>query len=155
MLRHLSRPLSIVVLAASVYACAAVSPSQAFRASTGEAGSSSGGATSNAATVGGAGGSSPLEPDEGGVLVFPEAPSDGPPIGADAACAAASEQADVTVLPVDIVWMVDNSSSMAPAITQIQQGLNAFAATIEGSGLDYQVIMLSLRGATSPVSVGG
>ncbi len=65
------------------------------------------------------------------------------------------EEAQATALPVDIIWMVDNSSSMQPAIAQIKQGLNSFAALIESKSLDYQVIMLSLRNAQSPVSIGG
>ena len=42
-----------------------------------------------------------------------------------------AEEAQATVLPVDIVWIVDNSSSMQPAIAQIKQGLNAFAGLID------------------------
>ena len=60
-----------------------------------------------------------------------------------------------TPLPVDIIWVVDNSASMEPAIAQIKLGLNAFAALIDAKSLDYQVIMLALRSATSPVMIGG
>lgn len=72
----------------------------------------------------------------------------------DAACASAAVEATVERLPVDIVWMVDNSVSMAPAIEQVNAGLNEFAALIAASGLDYRVIMLSLRGE-GEISVGG
>jgi hypothetical protein len=89
------------------------------------------------------------------VITIPDAASEEPPLAADAACTAAAERAEVTVLPVDIIWMVDNSASLAPAVAQVQAGLNAFATTIDGSGLDYRVIMLSLRGAVSPTTVGG
>lgn len=64
----------------------------------------------------------------------------------DAACAAASASARVERLPVDIIWMVDNSSSMRPAIEEVQRGLNAFASLIAARDLDFRVIMLSLRG---------
>lgn len=83
----------------------------------------------------------------------------GPPTDApivfdpDAGCAMGSSQVDVQRRPVDIIWVVDNSSSMAPAIEQVQTGLNAFAANIAARDLDYRVIMLSLRGrgeVTSP-----
>lgn len=74
----------------------------------------------------------------------------GPPPDArlipDAACASSSATATLERLPVDIIWMVDNSTSMQPAIEQVQMGLNDFAALIETRGLDYRVIMLSLRG---------
>ncbi|MBX3245842.1 MAG: hypothetical protein KF901_01530 [Myxococcales bacterium] len=73
---------------------------------------------------------------------------DGAPIGLDAACAVATEEATVSLRPVDILFMVDNSSSMEPAVREVNQGLNDFAARIAASGLDYRVIMLSLRGAT-------
>ncbi|MAQ16812.1 MAG: hypothetical protein CMN30_18720 [Sandaracinus sp.] len=72
----------------------------------------------------------------------------------DAACATASAEAMVERLPVDIIWVVDNSVSMQPAIDQVTAGLNDFAALIAASGLDYRVIMLSLRGR-GELSVGG
>lgn len=73
-------------------------------------------------------------------------PFDAGTLDPDAACSAASVTAQVERLPVDIIWMVDNSSSMAPAIDQVQAGLNDFAALVAGRDLDYRVIMLSLRG---------
>jgi hypothetical protein len=82
-------------------------------------------------------------------------PPDAPPpdaafpdtnIDASAECAAASVEAVVERLPVDIVWVVDNSSSMAPAIEQVQSGMDAFAERLASSGLDYRLILLSLRG---------
>jgi hypothetical protein len=73
-----------------------------------------------------------------------------PPVDAhldpDAACAAATASASVERLPVDIIWMVDNSSSMETAIVEVQRGLNDFAALVASRELDYRVIMLSLRG---------
>ncbi len=68
------------------------------------------------------------------------------PLDPDAACASQTATATVERLPVDIIWMIDNSSSMAPAIEQVQAGLNDFAALIGSRDLDYRVIMLSLRG---------
>jgi len=67
----------------------------------------------------------------------------------DAACAVASAEADVGLRPVDILWVVDNSTSMEPAIRQVQRGLNDFANRIARSGLDYRVIMLSLQGSSA------
>ena len=64
----------------------------------------------------------------------------------DAACASTVVAATVERLPVDIIWMVDNSVSMEPAITEVNAGLNHFADVIGMSGIDYRVIMLSLRG---------
>lgn len=78
-------------------------------------------------------------------------PLDAPPrdttfLDPDAACAYAMVEAEIERLPVDIVWVVDNSVSMQPAIDQVTAGLDDFAALIASSGIDYRVIVLSLRG---------
>ena len=70
------------------------------------------------------------------------------------ACAAVAVTAKQEKLPVDIIWVVDNSASMQSAIAQVQAGLNDFAALIGTKGLDYKVIMLSLQG-TTPVTGSG
>lgn len=70
------------------------------------------------------------------------------------ACASTAVEAKREPLPVDIVWIVDNSASMAPAVAEVTAGLNAFAALVGTKGLDYRVVMLSLRG-TGPTTVGG
>jgi len=72
----------------------------------------------------------------------------------DAACASAVVEATVERLPVDIIWVVDNSISMEPAITEVNAGLNNFATLIGASGIDYRVIMLALRGS-GRITVGG
>ncbi|HQY62033.1 MAG TPA: hypothetical protein PK141_11605, partial [Polyangiaceae bacterium] len=80
--------------------------------------------------------------------------------GADAdaakfeACASTAVEAKRDPLPVDIVWIVDNSASMAPAVAEVQAGLNAFAAFVGTKGLDYKMVMLSLRG-DGPTTIGG
>lgn len=79
-------------------------------------------------------------PDEDG------GPRDASHLNPDAACASQSATAVVERQPVDIIWMVDNSTSMKPAIDEVQAGLNDFAALIAARDLDYRVIMLSLRG---------
>lgn len=82
-------------------------------------------------------------------------PVDSPGIDPDAACATATAEAKTELLPVDIIWMVDNSASMAPAVAEVKAGLNNFAALIAAKALDYKVIMLSIRSKTSPISVAG
>jgi hypothetical protein len=81
--------------------------------------------------------------------------SSGIQLTSDAACAVAVEQAVVEPRPVDIIWMVDNSVSMRPAVAAVTSGLNAFASLIATRKLDYRVIMLSLKGKASPVRLGG
>lgn len=82
----------------------------------------------------------PPRPDVGPVDAF---------LTADAACESATSQATLTRSPADIIWVVDNSGSMAPAINAIQDGINGFAAQLVASDLDYRIIVLSLRTARS------
>jgi len=93
----------------------------------------------------------------GGDLSDPPAPADlgRAPFDPDAACATATEVARVDKRPVDIIWVIDNSSSMAPAIAAVQAGLNDFAALVDGKQLDYRIIMVSLRSKTNPIVVSG
>ena len=65
----------------------------------------------------------------------------------DAACASATSTATLTRLPADIIWIVDNSTSMMPAIDAVRTGINGFASQLVASSLDYRMIMLSLRSA--------
>lgn len=68
-------------------------------------------------------------------------------------CAATAVAAARERLPVDIIWIVDNSSSMQPAVAEVQAGLNAFATLIASKGIDYKVVMLSKRGS-APITSG-
>ena len=141
-------PFLALAALSSVYACAAGTGGTATTSSSSS--SSSGGPGG-----GGAGASSPgtgNNIDDGG-LSF-DATNEDPVITPDSACATAVEEAQAVALPVDIIWMVDNSASMAPAIDEVTAGLNAFAALIASKNLDYQVVMLALRGK-NPVSIGG
>ena len=92
------------------------------------------------------------EPDSG-PGVFVDAGAKDASFDPDAACAAAKAPAKTTALPVDIVWVVDNSASMAPAVAELSKGINAFAASVGSKGLDYKVIMLTLRSPQSPIVV--
>ncbi len=102
--------------------------------------------------------------DGGGMDAFVPPPVDAGPrdsgplpdrvLDPDAACSSETASAMVERLPVDIVWVVDNSTSMQPAIEQVQAGLNDFAALTGARDLDYRVIVLSLRGR-GITTVGG
>jgi hypothetical protein len=72
--------------------------------------------------------------------------------GGGEVCTGVSSEAEVVALPVDIIWVVDNSNSMQPAIAEVKNGINAFADLISASSLDYKVIVLSHRG-TSDLSI--
>lgn len=150
--------LPLLVLSAFVapWACAASNEgsSSSFSTNTGQSssGSSSGSsASSSSGGEAGSGGGSIFDPDGGFFM-------DGSPGDAmmwDDACAAAASEATVEKLPVDIIWMVDNSSSMAPAVAQVRSGLNAFANLIASKNLDYKVIMLSLRDKATQITHNG
>ncbi|MDP3277187.1 MAG: hypothetical protein Q8Q09_18500 [Deltaproteobacteria bacterium] len=73
------------------------------------------------------------------------------PLEPDAACLSAESVGVVERQPVDIIWVVDNSTSMEPSIREVTNGLNDFARRVGTRGLDYRVVMLSLRSATNPV----
>ena len=66
--------------------------------------------------------------------------------GGEPACTGVSAEATLEALPVDIIWMVDNSSSMEPSVAEVKAGMNNFAALIAATSLDYKVILLSKRG---------
>ncbi|MBX7192435.1 MAG: hypothetical protein K1X94_10265 [Sandaracinaceae bacterium] len=87
-------------------------------------------------------------------LVTPDAPLPDANQDASSECAARSVGALVERLPVDIIWVVDNSSSMAPAIAEVQAGMNAFATRLGESDLDYRLILLSLRGVGETTRAG-
>lgn len=114
-----------------------------------------GGATTTTTTTTAGGASMGTTTGEGGGIDLPDGGPDGPDVTPDSACASSVQEATTTQLPVDIVWMVDNSASMQPAIAEVTAGLNDFAALIAGKNLDYRVIMLSLRSKTSPVVISG
>jgi hypothetical protein len=61
----------------------------------------------------------------------------------DGVCVAIEATAASTVLPVDIIWIVDNSLSMQEEVELISANINAFASFIGGSGIDYRVVMIA------------
>jgi hypothetical protein len=69
-------------------------------------------------------------------------------------CAALTQTPEQLRSPVDIIIVIDNSSSMAGEIEQVQERINEdFARIIEESGVDYRVIMVSRYGDVD-ISVG-
>jgi hypothetical protein len=63
--------------------------------------------------------------------------------GVEKECAQTNATATLRKRPVDIVFIIDNSSSMDGEIRAVQNSINAdFAKIIGESGIDYRVIML-------------
>jgi hypothetical protein len=58
-------------------------------------------------------------------------------------CASVSEAADVAPVPVDIIFIVDNSGSMTEEAEFVRTQMNGFSAQIELSGIDYHVVLIS------------
>lgn len=118
---------------------------------TGGSGGSSAGSGGSGGVAGSAGNAG--NSGSGGNLF--EGGIDGGGFDPDAACAQAQTAGKVEKKPVDIIWMVDNSESMRPAIEELTQGLNNFAALVSAKDdLDYRIIMLSLR-ADGETQMGG
>ena len=92
---------------------------------------------------------------DGDAFWFTDVDTDQNTFDPDAACALTRAEVETYLLPVDIIWVVDNSVSMKPAIDELTKGLNSFADLIAGTSLDYRVIMLALRSKTSPVTISG
>jgi hypothetical protein len=62
---------------------------------------------------------------------------------ADAACAAVTQEAEITKQPADIIWALDNSGSMTTEAQAVQNNMNIFAQQIIASGIDVHVVILS------------
>lgn len=60
-----------------------------------------------------------------------------------AGCAATSVAADFVTRPSDIIWVVDQSGSMDQETAHVQEKINDFAAIIDGSAIDYRVVMIA------------
>jgi hypothetical protein len=66
----------------------------------------------------------------------------------DASCASVKAEASLTKKPVDIIFVIDNSGSMADEALAVNNNINSnFAGIIDKSGLDYRVIMVARHGA--------
>ncbi len=72
------------------------------------------------------------------------APGTEPPDPSDPeGCAAVSETAEGSLLPVDIIFAIDNSGSMGDDILETAWQLNVFSLQLAQSGVDARVAMVS------------
>jgi hypothetical protein len=124
---------SLLATVAVFAACSATEDPNEFQTSSGTpTGSGAAGASGGA---GGATGTGGLDLDAGHDA----------DLTPDAACASVTDEAELTVRPIDIVFIVDNSGSMFDDIAAVQSNINDnFAAIIAAAGVDFRVIMLSL-----------
>jgi hypothetical protein len=107
----------------------------------------------------------PIAPDDGAggtgfvpPLELPVDPDIGQPSGSDE-CVTTTSEAALVKDPVDIVLLVDNSSSMANEIDAVERNINEnFAQILEDGAVDYRVIVISrhrTRGRTPDDDVAG
>lgn len=95
----------------------------------------------NAAGMGGVGGAGGLAGVD-----FPPASGIGGVGGAPPSneeCAATAAEAVVGREPADIVWLVDNSCSMAVEAVAVQTNMNRFAQKLVDSGIDVHLVLIS------------
>jgi hypothetical protein len=100
----------------------------------GAAAASSGGMGGGVAGAGGLAGIDIPPPSSGGMGGAP------PP---NEECAATAAEAEVGREPADIVWLVDNSCSMAVEAVAVQTNMNRFAQQLVDSGIDVHLVLIS------------
>lgn len=123
-----------VAIAGTWAACSASPSGSAGPGSNGGSGAGGGGA-------GGSGGS--------GAAIAVDGSSDAQ-ADPDAACAAKTAKATVISRPIDVIFLVDTSGTMAPVINAVVANIDVnFAAIIGASGLDYRVIVISKHGTAA------
>ena len=69
--------------------------------------------------------------------------TDAPDGGGDDECVTYSEEAENTLQPADIIFVVDNSGSMGDEAGAVQANLNSFSQQIIDSGIDVHVVLIS------------
>lgn len=130
----------MAALAWLALACSADTGDGSGRSGT-RGGANGGGAGATGAGAGGGGGSfgnsnAPTGGTTGGTNNMVVGP------GGDE-CPADSAEAEVGREPADIVWVVDNSCSMAVESAAVQTNMNRFAQKLIDSGIDVHLVLIS------------
>ena len=74
----------------------------------------------------------------------------GPPGDANMDCEGLTADAENVLRPVDIIWIVDSSSSMENDARVVQDNLDDFADFIAATGIDFHMVLVSDRGFVTP-----
>ena len=70
--------------------------------------------------------------------------------GQGGTCIDEVQEAEVTLKPADIIFVIDNSGSMGEEIAGVEQNINQnFAQQMAASGIDYRIIMVTQHGSSS------
>src|SRR5262249_35051255 len=75
------------------------------------------------------------------LMIMPIQPTT--PVADGDACNAVVQQAEKQAGRADIIFVLDNSGSMAQEVTAVQSTLNAFPQQIEAAGIDVHVVVTS------------
>ncbi len=94
------------------------------------------GTSSGSGGSGAGGGSGPA--GSGGALAGPTSGA-----GGEVSCAETGSQADVGLLPADIILVIDNSGSMTDEADEVQASMNDFVTIIDNANIDVHVILIS------------
>jgi hypothetical protein len=111
------------------------------RASGNGAAGGGAGTSGGAGGVGGAGGDGAL--GGGGSIGIDYDSGTSGDANPDGPCQAVSQEVKTETLPVDIVWAVDTSGSMANEAAAVQANINAFSQAIVAANIDVHVVMLA------------
>ena len=109
-------------------------------------------------------GADPGSPAEDPIGVAPgpaEDPIDAPPIDPgdpgdpviDEVCAQSTVAAQTVALPADIIWAVDQSTSMGEETAHVQAKINHFASLIHATTIDFRVVMIASTTGQNPICV--
>jgi hypothetical protein len=142
-----------VLAAAGVALAAACSDDESSQVNPYGTGGSGGSSGSSSGGTGGSSGSAGKDPGggTGGGAAGEGGAGDAAPDGDAAADATCTPFSSAAARPaVDIVWIVDDSFSLSDEIAKIRANIStSFVPAFDASGLDWQVIVISRRGASS------
>ncbi len=146
-LRRGSRAGLAAACAAFVAACSAGGDGVARNdgRTGGSGGQAANGTGAGGSDGGGSGGTAGTS--AGGTLGIDAGPDDAA-LDPDSACVAESATAELIARPIDVILLIDTSSTMQPAVDQVEANINQnFAGILGSSGLDFRVIVVAQHSA--------
>src|SRR5690606_32865918 len=70
-------------------------------------------------------------------------------------CAATGAEAEVEREAADIIWVIDNSCSMAEEAAAVQANMNRFAMELLDNGIDVHLVLISSTNVVMPMECMG
>jgi hypothetical protein len=135
--------LALLASASLVYACSGTNPSDDDGNTTQSGNGGAGAGTSNGGNTTGVGGDTSTTTDA--VITVDTGVG-----GQGGSCVDLVVEAEVTLKPADIIFVIDNSGSMSEEINSVEQNINTnFAQVMAASNVDYRIIMVTNHGTGS------